>query len=264
MRYKRCATFVLLAANLFVVSNVLATTYSRDVEVKFTFNTEIQIDIDTADIEILDLTPGQQKDSNIVGISVSTNNVAGYTISATTGNTTYNNTDMTHSNGSDKFTSIAEDASEATLSTDNTWGYSTSIGTDDNWTNFSGLPIYTSIAKELAKTTGPSAGQEHTYFKIHAKAAASQPAGNYRNVITFNVVANVPPRDWEDVDPCLTDSTKCDSETGRLAIQNVNEEVCDLVETFDTQFQVTDLRDHKDYWISKLRDGNCWMTQNLD
>ena len=249
-------------AGLFVTMPVLATTYSREVEVQFTFNSEIQIDIDTADIEILDLTPGQQKDSNVVGILVSTNNVAGYTVSATTGNTTYNNTDMTHSDGVNKFTSISTDANESTLSTDNTWGYSTSMGSSQSWANFSGLPIYTDTAKEIAKTDGPST--DLTKFKIHAKASTSQPAGNYRNVITFNVVANVPPRDWEDVDPCLTDSTKCDSETGRLAIQNVNGVLCDLVETFDTQFQVTDLRDHKDYWISKLRDGNCWMTQNLD
>ena len=171
---------------------------------------------------------------------------------------------MTHSNGSDKFTSIAEDASEATLSTDNTWGYSTSIGTDDNWTNFSGLPIYTSIAKELAKTTGPSAGQEHTYFKIHAKAAASQPAGNYRNVITFNVVANVPPRTFDDVvgsDPTIPK----DPETNRPTLQGAYQKsVCDAVEVVDSEYQFTDSRDHKTYWVAKLKDGKCWMTQNLD
>ena len=28
--------------------------------------------------------------------------------------------------------------------------------------------------------------------------------------------------------------------------------------------QLTDARDGKKYWVTKLADGNCWMTQNLD
>lgn len=27
---------------------------------------------------------------------------------------------------------------------------------------------------------------------------------------------------------------------------------------------LTDTRDNKKYWVTKLKDGNCWMTQNLD
>lgn len=34
--------------------------------------------------------------------------------------------------------------------------------------------------------------------------------------------------------------------------------------TTDAQYQLKDARDNKTYWISKLRDGNVWMTQNLD
>lgn len=30
------------------------------------------------------------------------------------------------------------------------------------------------------------------------------------------------------------------------------------------QIQLVDARDHKVYWVGKLNDGNCWMTQNLD
>lgn len=32
----------------------------------------------------------------------------------------------------------------------------------------------------------------------------------------------------------------------------------------DNQYQLKDKRDEKTYWISKLKDGNVWMTQNLD
>ena len=30
------------------------------------------------------------------------------------------------------------------------------------------------------------------------------------------------------------------------------------------QIQLADSRDNKTYWVGKLTDGNCWMTQNLD
>ena len=28
--------------------------------------------------------------------------------------------------------------------------------------------------------------------------------------------------------------------------------------------RLEDIRDGKTYWVAKLKDGNCWMTQNLD
>ena len=34
--------------------------------------------------------------------------------------------------------------------------------------------------------------------------------------------------------------------------------------TEDEQYQLKDIRDQKQYYISKLKDGNVWMTQNLD
>ncbi len=33
---------------------------------------------------------------------------------------------------------------------------------------------------------------------------------------------------------------------------------------YETEGRLQDTRDNKVYWVAKLRDGNCWMTQNLD
>ena len=263
MRF-RCGKTVtgLIFGGLFVVFPTFATSYSYDVDVKFNFNSKLAVTITDADIKILDLAPGTSADSNVVGITISTNNVTGYTAEATVGNAQNATTDMTHTNGTNTFASIATNASQASLTADNTWGYSISTDNGSSWSNFSGLPIYTADGKELASTNSPAS--DAIKFKINAKAATSQPAGDYTNVINFKVVANTPSPDWTDVDPCLNDPTKCDTETGKLAIQNVDEELCDFVGIYDTQYQVTDLRDHKNYWISKLRDGHCWMTQNLD
>ena len=247
------------------VAQAFATSYSYDVDVKFNFNSKLAVTITDADIKILDLAPGTSADSNVVGITISTNNVAGYTAEATVGNAENATTNMTHTNGTNTFTSIATDASQASLSADNTWGYAISTDNGSSWSNFSGLPIYTEDGKQLAKTESPAS--DAIQFKINAKASTSQPAGDYTNVINFKVVANTPPRDWKDVLPpdyCTTYPTECDTETNLPKIQAINEDICEAVEEYDTQFQVTDSRDHKNYWISKLRDGHCWMTQNLD
>ena len=51
---------------------------------------------------------------------------------------------------------------------------------------------------------------------------------------------------------------------GYYTMQDMNSNICNAVEVVDDQLQVIDTRDNKVYWIAKLRDGNCWMTQNLD
>lgn len=39
--------------------------------------------------------------------------------------------------------------------------------------------------------------------------------------------------------------------------------ICQDSQEHDTK-QLVDNRDGKTYWVAKLKDGNCWMTQNLD
>ena len=55
----------------------------------------------------------------------------------------------------------------------------------------------------------------------------------------------------------------------RFAMQDIDltyngVKVCDLVTVIGDQYQALDVRDNKLYFISKLADGKCWMTQNLD
>lgn len=55
----------------------------------------------------------------------------------------------------------------------------------------------------------------------------------------------------------------------RFAMQDIDLEingvkVCDYATVPGSEAYVLDLRDYKSYWITKLKDGKCWMTQNLD
>ena len=46
-------------------------------------------------------------------------------------------------------------------------------------------------------------------------------------------------------------------------MQHMTPEICASANGSDTK-QLIDKRDNKTYWVGKLPDGNCWMTQNLD
>ncbi len=46
-------------------------------------------------------------------------------------------------------------------------------------------------------------------------------------------------------------------------MQDMTEQVCQNSYENDTK-QLIDKRDSKTYWVTKLKDDNCWMTQNLD
>ena len=47
------------------------------------------------------------------------------------------------------------------------------------------------------------------------------------------------------------------------ALQEMTPRVCALSSVGDTK-RLQDTRDGKYYWVAKLADGNCWMTQNLE
>ena len=46
-------------------------------------------------------------------------------------------------------------------------------------------------------------------------------------------------------------------------MQHMTPEICASASEGDTK-QLIDWRDKKTYWVAKLADGNCWMTQNLE
>lgn len=50
---------------------------------------------------------------------------------------------------------------------------------------------------------------------------------------------------------------------GATYMQDMNNTICSSVAS-NTEGRLIDRRDGKVYWIAKLKDGNCWMTQNLD
>ena len=176
---------------LFISPHSSALSYQDSVDVEFTFNPSISVTV-SGDLVIENLAPGSSSDSNIIDVSVATNNISGYVLTATAGNTSHTNTDLTKSGIENKFSSVATNADLSSITTDNTWGYSFSNNAGSSWTNYSGLPLYTAeTGKELVSVDTNTVAP--IKFKIAAKASTNQPAGTYTNVINFIAVANPEP-----------------------------------------------------------------------
>jgi hypothetical protein len=221
-----------------------AITYEGSANVGFEITDSINLSI-SGDITIPELLPGNSADSNAVNITVSTNASSGYTLSAKMATAS---SDLTASGISGGFTSVDASGSGVSSLTSGKWGYKVLTGSGGVWSDYLGLPVSSSDAKILADTdTMPSGGSAVTQFKIGANAGSSMSAGAYTNSITFYAVAK------QVVSLC--GSTK--------EMQSIDSTYINSMTT-DAQVQMCDARDGKTYYVSKLADGNVWMTQNLD
>ena len=264
LKFTTIGLFLLSAAAN--VSSTSALTYQQDIPVSFTFNSSVVLTLSSADLNIYNLSPGTSSDSNIIKVTATSNNSTGYVITATVGDNThsnpsYSNTSLNHiGNTGDTFSSIATNADLASLTNDNTWGYAISDN-GSTWSNYSGLPLYTAESGKTLKELNTN-GTTSFDFKIAAKASSSQPSGEYRNVINFTLTSNSPPAPMTlDESYAAAGKTKLN---GYYKMQDMSSTICSSVDAIDEQAQLIDSRDNKVYYVAKLADGNCWMTQNLD
>lgn len=190
------------AIGLLDIKHSSALTYQNSTDVSFTFVPTVAIDI-SGDLVISELAPGSASDSNEITISTSTNNPGGYTLYATVGSSSNVSTNLTHTNGSNTFSSIST-TTDLTDFSDNEWGYSYCIAANDctsstYWvsgdyngsaTGYNGLPLYTTTGIKLADTSNLT-DTSTIKFKIGAKASSSQIAGNYTNIINFAAITKI-------------------------------------------------------------------------
>lgn len=124
----------------------------------------------------------------------------------------------------------------------NTWGYA--IGAPEAATQYKAVPK--SGDEAILKTEGVS--REDSYDVAFAVVVgADLPAGVYTNELLVSVVANpIEVRSLNDLN----------------YMQDMTAEICNI--TFEGEAkQLIDIRDGKSYKVAKLKDGNCWMVENL-
>lgn len=263
--------------------NTSALDYSSNVDIGFTFLPKLSITLSNPNLAINNLVPGGNAvDSNTVVINVSTNIAEGYNLFATVGgnnntNNGYNTTNLVNAADNNyTFTSLSSNVSELSSFTNNTWGYSYCISNcisasetpNPNWisgdydnasTGYNGLPLYTNTGIKLVEEVDNTSSTVD--FKIAAKAGSTQPSGEYTNVINFTAVSNTIPTTILDA----FIASGAEMYNGYFKMQDMTPAICKSIDTDGEKgMQLIDVRDDKLYWVAKLKDNNCWMTQNLD
>ena len=129
---------------------------------------------------------------------------------------------------------------------DNTWGYTLEESSEDY------LSIPLADDPGIIKQGKDAVEEEPMDVYYYVKIASDMPAGTYSGELEYNLVA---------LSPTIADLTYMQdfaplSDTDRVAVLN------SMIE--DQPYYLQDSRDGKSYRIAKLKDGNVWMTQNLD
>ncbi len=130
----------------------------------------------------------------------------------------------------------------------NTWGYNLGTTTPDDTTTYFAVPTDNSTPIQTKDTSDTNSANDTYTLSFGAKVDASIPSGAYSNTLIIAVVAEPP------YIPAFS---------GITTMQEMTSTICAYAEENETT-RLTDTRDGKQYWVAKLKDGNCWMTQNLD
>jgi hypothetical protein len=163
-------------------------TYETSSDVQFTIRPMLSLTLSEAGFVIDNLVPGVSDNSNAVTATVNTNSSAGYVLSATVGNTTYNTTSLV--SGSDTIAMMGAGSALAS----GTWGYTL----DDGVTYGALDTVNSTILNKTVDVAGAPAsgfsGTNNTVIKVGAYASDTQANGSYRNVMNFTAVPNVAAR----------------------------------------------------------------------
>ncbi len=194
------------------------------------------------DVEIVPTSAGVFNKA-VSRLNVSTNNSSGYKIMIHSKDGS--NLKSTSMSNTAEITAVSQAVTQNSFS-NNTWGYSLS---EDGLTNDSIYRPISTVMTEVVNKTNIAAESSITYdFAIGVKASTDLPAGAYTNEIVISVIAN--PKEITG----FNDLT---------FMQDMSSTICNKTQTGTTK-QLIDTRDGKSYWVTKLLDDRCWMTQNLD
>lgn len=181
-------------------------------------------------------------DKKAAKLTVTTNNSSGYSLYMQTLDDTANLTSDDLSNT----TTIAPLAKASILEQfdTNTWGYNLGrSGSIDKDRIYYPVPTTSTTVME----TGGTSYRDEYDLTFGVAVSNNLPVGRYSNSVMISAVAN---------------PTVITSLNQAQYMQTMNKELCQNTDYGVTK-QLIDIRDGKKYWVARLLDGNCWMTQNL-
>ena len=142
--------------------------------------------------------------------------------------------------------------------------------------NFASIPsTWTEVAKKESGTVDSETGSSiTTTYAVYV--SNFQPAGAYSGQVKYVMLhpsTTAAPTDTIEHAFAAAGKSKIqitDPVTGQSGsfykMQDMENAICNAATYTDdnNSIQLVDARDNKLYWITKLQDGHCWMTQNLD
>ena len=144
---------------------------------------------------------------------------------------------------------VTATASSATLDglANNTWGYNLGTAAPGTGTTYAAVPTDGTTPVQTKDTSLTNAANDTYTLALGAKVDTTIPSGTYTGALTVAVVA---------------EAKAISNLTELTYMQDMTPEICANSNENDTT-RLIDSRDGKYYWVAKLKDGNCWMTQNL-
>ncbi len=133
----------------------------------------------------------------------------------------------------------------------------------NGFNNYSAIPAnFTRVVEKQADISLGTVVSATSTYQVYP--SLSQPAGTYTGQVKYTLVH---PSILECPEGYKLEGGVCKKDlcAGLTAeyMQDITTTDIEAMET-DVQCQLKDKRDNKVYWVSKLKDGKVWMTQNLD
>ena len=295
--YKAFRNILLVSIPLLVVSGVAlfhlsihssATVSDLETDnLTLTLSTSCTLSSSIEEAHEASLNGGQYEDDiGVTKVNAYCNDNNGYSIYAIgSSNNVDGNADLV-SNINDNYnihTGIY-DSGSITPSSPSTWSMKLAAGVGsgvdttpptirNNYDSYSVVPEnYTLVASRASKTdmtidTSVTGSYFTTTYDIYASSL--QPAGTYTGKVKYLMVhpqSNSQYFGFNEVFAANGKGAINVDGNSYYTMQDMTSDICSKVELLNeaSATQLVDIRDNKLYWVAKLEDGHCWITQNLD
>ena len=214
------------------------------------------------------LTNGSEKTGiGTTTIAVTCNDAAGFAVYAVGyANTTLGNNNLvgTHSN-----------IPTGTGTASSNWGMKLSsvnsarpITIESDYSDYGIVPDEFTLVAHRDAATDPNGAASSITTTYRAYVSPTQAADVYHGVVRYVLVhpSTVSPVFSFDDAFLAAGKEKVTANDGSkyYAMQDMTTDICSRILAFDDEAKLVDTRDGKTYFVTKARDGKCWMTQNLD
>ncbi len=254
-------SLLVAASALLIFAPVIrSNAEEKTVDVTVNVNPIVSLSLDKSALNF-NITPTSAGvfDSGSIIATVDTNSTGGYEL---------------YFSSEDSGTSLMSLVSESTIASDfnsavtsssmlaNKWGYSLDA------TNFNKIPALADQIKIKDLNHVPTSSEKDTMITIGTKIDSTLPSGAYSKKVVFSAIAH------PSAVPTLHSITTMQQMTPEICANTTTPVNTATALDWDGSYHgdntrvprksLQDTRDGKYYLVSKLADGNCWMSQNLE